>query len=331
MSFHANLCLSTLRPTRGQPYSTAAIRTLWGGRRVPPVLPFGQKVFADFRREAAPRISISGVQDKISLRLVDGALAPTDRDGEFILKPVPRALTGTLDLLGDVPANEHVTMQIAAQVFGLRTAACGLVFFPDGEPAYIVRRFDREAATGRKLAQEDFCQLAGQSRATHGENYKYDGSCEELGRLLRQYCPAWKIEAERLFALIAFNYVCGNGDAHLKNFSLLETPFGDSALSPAYDLLCTTLHLPTESRTALEMFDDFTTPSFDANGFAKRPDFIELASRFSLRAVRATAILNRLASERPAVESLLACALLSSEGKTRYRAVLADRLRAIAD
>ena len=331
MSFPANLCLSTLRPTRGQPYSSAAIRTLWGGRRVPPVLPFEQKVFADFRREAAPRISISGVQDKISLRLVDGALAPTDRDGEFILKPVPRALTGTLDLLGDVPANEHVTMQIAAQVFGLRTAACGLVFFPDGEPAYIVRRFDREAATGRKLAQEDFCQLAGKSRATHGENYKYDGSYEELGRLLRQYCPAWKVEAERLFALIAFNYVCGNGDAHLKNFSLLETPFGDSALSPAYDLLCTTLHLPTESRTALEMFDNFTTPSFDSNGFVKRSDFLELASRFSLRAVRATAILNRLASERPAIESLLACALLSSEGKARYRAVLADRLRAIAD
>lgn len=331
MSFPANLCLCTLRPTRGHPYSAAAVRMLWGGQRVASVLPFEQKVFADFRRDAAPRISISGVQDKISLRLVDGALAPTDRDGEFILKPVPRALTGTLDLLGDVPANEHVTMQIAAQVFGLRTAACGLVFFPDGEPAYIVRRFDRDAATGRKLAQEDFCQLAGKSRATHGENYKYDGSFEELGRLLRQYCPAWKVEAERLFALIAFNYVCGNGDAHLKNFSLLETPFGDSALSPAYDLLCTTLHLPTESRTALEMFDDFTTPSFDANGFAKRPDFLELATRFGLRAVRAEAILARFASERPAFESLLHRSLLSPDAKARYRAVLADRLRAIAD
>ena len=331
MSFPANLCLCTLRPTRGQPYSAAAVRMLWGGQRVASVLPFEQKVFADFRRDAAPRISISGVQDKISLRLVDGALAPTDRDGEFILKPVPRALTGTLDLLGDVPANEHVTMQIAAQVFGLRTAACGLVFFPDGEPAYIVRRFDRDAATGRKLAQEDFCQLAGKSRATHGENYKYDGSYEELGRLLRQYCPAWKVEAERLFALIAFNYVCGNGDAHLKNFSLLETPFGDSALSPAYDLLCTTLHLPTESRTALEMFDDFTTPSFDANGFAKRPDFLELATRVGLRAVRAEAILARFASERPAFESLLDRSLLSPDAKARYRAVLADRLRAITD
>ena len=331
MIFPENICLSTLRPTRGQPYSAGAVRTLWGGKRIAPVLPFEQKVFADFRRAAAPRISISGVQDKISLRLMNGVLAPTDRDGEFILKPIPRALTGNLDLLDDVPANEHVTMQIAAQVFGLRSAVCGLVFFPDGEPAYIVRRFDRDAATGRKLAQEDFCQLAGKSRATHGDNYKYDGSCEELGRLLRQYSPAWKVESERLFTLIVFNYVCGNGDAHLKNFSLLETPFGDYSLSPAYDLLCTTLHLPAESRMALDIFDDFVTPSFETNAFAKRSDFMELANRFGLRAHRITAILDRFASERSKVELLLARSLLSPEGKARHLAVFADRLLALAD
>ena len=326
-----NICLGTLRPTRGQPYSAAAVSALWGGKRIAPVLSFEQKVFAEFRRDAAPRISISGVQDKISLRLVNGGLAPTDRNGEFILKPIPRALSGTLDLLDDVPANEHVTMQIAAQVFKLRSAACGLVFFPDGEPAYIVRRFDRDSANGRKLAQEDFCQLAGKSRATHGENYKYDGSYEELGRLLRHYSPAWRVEAERLFTLIVFNYVCGNGDAHLKNFSLLETPFGDYSLSPAYDLLCTTLHLPTESRTALDIFDDFITPSFDANAFAKRSDFMELANRFGLREPRVVAILDRFAIERPTMEALLDRSLLSPEGNARYRAILADRLVALAD
>ena len=331
MSFPANLCLGTLRPTRGQPYCAAAIRTLWGVRRVSPVLPFEQKVFVEFRREAALRISISGVQDKISLRLVNEALTPTDRDGEFILKPVPRALAGTLELIGDVPANEHVTMQIAAQVFGLRAAAGGLVFFPDGEPAYIVRRFDRDSASGRKLAQEDFCQLAGKSRATHGENYKYDGSCEEIARLLRQYCPAWRIEVEKLFTIVAFNYVCGNGDAHLKNFSLLENPFGDSSLSPAYDLLCTSLHLPTESRTALDFFDDFTTATFNANGFSKRADFIELAARFGLRTARTEVILDGLAANRHQAEALLDQSLLSPESRSRFGSVLADRLQAIAD
>jgi hypothetical protein len=79
------------------------------------------------------------------------------------------------------------------------------------------------------------------------------------------------------------------------------------------------------------MFDDFTTPSFDANGFAKRPDFLELATRFGLRAVRADAILARFTSERPAFEALLDRSLLSPDAKARYRTVLADRLRAIAD
>ncbi len=78
------------------------MRSLWGGKRIAPVLSFEWKVFADFRRNAAPRISLSGVQDKIFLRLVNGVLAPTDRDGEFILKPVPRALTGNLDLIEGV-------------------------------------------------------------------------------------------------------------------------------------------------------------------------------------------------------------------------------------
>ncbi len=326
-----NLCLSTLRPIRGGFYSAGAMRTLFGGQRVPHLLQFEQKEFAEFRQEAASRISISGVQDKISLRLVDGQLTPTDREGEFILKPVPNALAGTLDLVEDVPANEHVTMQIAAQVFGLRTAECGLVFFPDGEPAYLVRRFDRDPESSRKLAQEDFCQLAGRSRATDGENYKYDGSYEEVGRLLREYCGAWKVESEKLFALVAFNYVCGNGDAHLKNFSVLETPMGDSVLSPAYDLLNTSLHLPTESRTALDFFDDLVTPSFKANGFFKRPDFLLLAKQFGLREQRAEAILNRFAHEKDAVLNLLDRSLLSDSAQNRFGTLVLDRLRAIAD
>jgi serine/threonine-protein kinase HipA len=331
VSFPRNLCLSTLRPTQGQPYCSAAVRLLWGGLRVDPVLPFEQKVFANFRSQAAQRISISGVQDKVSLRLEKDGLMPTHSDGEFILKPVPQALAGTLELVDDVPANEHVTMQMAAQVFRLRTAACGLVFFPDGEPAYIVRRFDRDALTGRKLAQEDFCQLAGKSRATNGESYKYDGSHEELGRLLRQYCPAWRIESERLLALIAFNYLCGNGDAHLKNFSVLETGFGDSALSPAYDLLCTSLHLPQESRTALDFFDEFTTPSFEANGFAKRVDFLELAQRFAIRQERAVNLLDRITSATSQADVLLERSLLSAEAKRRFRETIADRVQAMRD
>lgn len=329
--FPANLCLSTLRPTDGQPYCTEAIDALWGGALVSPVLPFEQKSFAHLRRKSAAHISISGVQEKISLRLVDGRLTPAEADGEFILKPVPQALAGSLDLVRDVPANEHFTMQFAAQVCGLRAAACGLVFFPDGEPAYVTRRFDRDAKTGRKLAQEDFCQLAGRSRASHGENYKYDGTHEELGRLLRQHCAASEQDIERLFALVVFNYLCGNGDAHMKNFSVIETPEGGCTLSPAYDLLCTTLHLPGESRTALEFFDDFMTLSFEANGFFKRPDFLALAIRFGIPSARAESHLDKHAAAFRDIEPMAARSLLSDEARARYLALVKDRLIAVAD
>jgi serine/threonine-protein kinase HipA len=329
--YPSDVCLSLLCPTRGRPYSVKGVRDLWGGVKVAPVLPFDRVEFVAFRQKSAGRISISGVQEKISVRLENNVLTPTARDGRYILKPVPRALAETLELVEDVPANEHVTMQIASQVFGLTTAANGLTFFPGGEPAYIVRRFDQEPAGGRKLLQEDFCQLAGRNRQEHGENYKYTGSYEELGRLLRQYCPAHRIELEKLFAQILFNYLFGNGDAHLKNFSLLESAFGDHLLSPCYDLLCTSLHLPMESRTALEMFDDFETESFRVNGFYRRADFLELAARYALLPKRTYAILDRFKKGQAAAEVLIRRSLLSAPAKVRYLALVRDRFSALHD
>ena len=324
-----DLCLSLLRPLHGRAYSMKAVKELWGGEKVSPILPFERDEFVSFRRESAGRISISGVQEKISLHLENGRLIPTVRDGRYILKPVPRALAETLELVEDVPANEHVTMQIASQVFGLNVAANGLVFFPGGEPAYIVRRFDHDPATAHKLSQEDFCQLAGRSRQAHGENYKYTGSYEEMGRLLRKYCPSYRIEVEKLFAQIVFNYICGNGDAHLKNFSLLECSFGDHQLSPCYDLLCTSLHLPNETRTALELFDDFETESYQRNAFYKRADFLELANRYEMLPLRAEALLKRFESSSEAAESLVMRSLLSTQAKDRYLAIFRDRLTAL--
>ena len=331
MPYPPDLCLSRLSPTRGLPYSVKAVKELWGGVKVQPFLPFERAEYVTFRRESAGRISISGVQEKISVHLENGVLRPTLRDGRYILKPVPRALAETLELVEDVPANEQVTMQIASQVFGLNTAANGLVFFPSAEPAYIVRRFDHDNKTEGKLSLEDFCQLAGRSRSVHGENYKYTGSYEELGRLLRQYCPAYRIEIEKLFAQVLFNYICGNGDAHLKNFSLLESSFGDHLLSPCYDLLCTSLHLPNETRTALDLFDDFETESYQRNGFYKRTDFLELAARYGILPKRAEVIIERFQKGGKPAEALIARSLLTEQAKQRYLVILRDRLKAVFD
>lgn len=323
-----NRCLSTLRETRGQPWSRGAITNLWDGRKVAPILDFDLPEFHQFRVDHSDRISISGVQEKVSVRIENGKLVPTESDGQYILKPVPSM--PSLESREEVPVNEHVSMQIADQVFGIDIPPNGIVFFKDGSPAYIVKRFDRDPDTGEKRRQEDFCQLSNRTRETHGKNYKYDGSYEELGRILRQYCGAYPIEIEKLFRLIVFNYAIGNGDAHFKNFSLVPTPLDDFVLSPAYDLLNTRLHLPTESSTALDLFaDDFETEAFRQNAFYSGADFLELANRFGMKPDRAANILEAVASLPEKADALVRVSFLSEAAQSSYIAVVRDRARAV--
>jgi len=322
------ICLSTLKAFKGTGYSPSAHKRLWSGAKVPPVLPFDRAAFQSFRGENSGRMSISGIQEKISLRLDGNVLVPTTRGGTHLLKPVPLAMAAALELSDDVPANEHVTMQLASQLFQVEAAPCGIIFFPDGAPALVVRRFDWK--TGAKLRQEDFCQLSGRSMQTTGRNFKYEGSYEECGRILRSFCPSWRIAIERLFRQIVFNYVTGNGDAHLKNFSLLEIPSGDHTLSPAYDLLCTTLHLPSESRMALDLFgNNFETLFFQANGFHGFVDFMELANRFGIADGVASAFLRSFEDQRSDVQALVGRSLMNNAAKDRYLKVFEDRLLAI--
>ena len=161
-----------------------------------------------------------------------------EKRGTYILKPIP----GAGKKADQMPANEHLTMQIARQVYGIETAANALIFFRNGAPAYITKRFDVKE-DGSKWAQEDFASLAGRTPQTHGEHYKYLGNYLELFQIIHTHLPAYKLEVPKLFKVLMFNYLFSNGDAHLKNFSLLETPLGDYRLSPAYDLLNSRIHI----------------------------------------------------------------------------------------
>jgi serine/threonine-protein kinase HipA len=319
-------CMSTLADIPRQGYSQVAERRLAGGnRKFPFRLTFNRTDVVEFRMRAAEHMSISGIQDKISLKLIRGQLVPTEKDGEYILKPVPSADIPLFK--ADVPANEHLTMQIASQVFGIDTAINGCIYFANGELAYITRRFDRRA--GVKIGQEDFCQLSNRTEETAGRNYKYDGTYEEAGRILKQYCGAYSVEAEKLFARIVFNYAFSNGDAHLKNFSLFESEFGDFILTPAYDLLCTSLHFPEEGRTALDLFDDFETESFRQNAFYRRPDFLKLAGFYGMQMGRAERYLNQFANNKDKTFDLIGRSLLSDPAKADFGARFTDRLKAI--
>ena len=279
-------------------------------------------------REKTRRASISGVQDKVQLKRVRGGFAVVETGGDYILKPVPRNTYA--ELASDIPANEALTMDIAEKVFRVKTAEHELVEMKDGEYAYLTRRFDRR--DGERVQQEDFCQLAGHTPETHGENYKYDASYEELADLMRRFCPAAAVEKPKVFFLILFNYVFANGDAHLKNFSLYRSEQGDYILTPAYDLLNTAVHFPNEpTATGLEFFaDGHFTPAYETLGFYSSADFIELGAAFGVFEEDVRGMISLFNVRRGETERMIAESHLSAEAKSRYLAKFFDRLKAIA-
>lgn len=173
--------------------------------------------------------SLSGVQRKISVRLnTDRAtLQVAAEGGQYLLKPQ----ANTYPFL---PENEHVTMRLA-ELAGVAIAQCGLVRLKDDSIAYIVRRFDR-LPNGKKLHQEDFCQLAEKS-----PKHKYEGSAELCIKLLQTYADEPLAEVLKLYRLLVVGWWIGNGDMHLKNLSLLRDEDHVLRLSPAYDLVSTRL------------------------------------------------------------------------------------------
>ena len=81
-----------------------------------------------------------------------------------------------------------------------------LVFFKNGSPAYITKRFDVQN-NGDKWGNEDFATLAGKTKDNSGPNFKYDFSYEEAGLLIQRFVPAWRIEIEKYFSLVVFNFL----------------------------------------------------------------------------------------------------------------------------
>ena len=279
-------------------------------------------------RASIRRASISGVQDKVQLKRVRGGFEVVERGGDYILKPIPQNTAAKF--ASDIPVNEYLTMRMASRIFGINTAEHELVTLADGEYAYVTKRFDRR--NGLAVRQEDFCQLAERSEETHGLNFKYDASYEELAALVRRYCPSFAVENRKIFFLIVFNYVFSNGDAHLKNFSLYESIQGDYILTPAYDLLNTRIHFPDEpTATGLDFFaDGHFTSRYEELGFYSSTDFIELGKCFGLQEMVVRKMLARFESTMTDVENEISSSVLSTPAKDSYVKHFKDRLRAIS-
>jgi serine/threonine-protein kinase HipA len=313
-------------------YSPLFLRRMFNGKKVSHVLPYNapevdeadQKKFMQNQK----RISISGVQEKYSVLLEKNNLRLTEEkeQGTYILKPKPHGLQRT----SMVPANEHLTMQIALQVYKIQTAENGIVFFINQEPAYITKRFDI-GPDGLKLGKEDFASLAGKTEENAGKNFKYNYSYEGIAELIKEHVGAWKVEMEKYYSLVIFNFLFSNGDAHLKNFSLLETIDGDYVLSPAYDLLDTKIHVDEESPFALEndLFKEWNWSNCRIQNSDHHPckeDFIEFGKTIGINDSRVIKILAPFVKIQPEVENLINRSFLDTETKNLYKNHYKERL-----
>ena len=295
-------------------YSRTALNRVFQGKKVHHVLPYDSPASNpdtdQLFEENRSRMSISGVQEKFSVLLDKNKLRliKENEQGTYILKPIP----GTGKKPDQMPANEHVTMQIARQVYGIETAENALIFFKDGTPAYITKRFDVKE-DGSKLAQDDFASLAKRTPQTHGENYKYLGNYLDLFDLMRNYLTTYKIEAPKLLRVLIFNYLFSNGDAHFKNFSILETPFGDYRLSPAYDLLNSRIHIEDKDFA----LDDGLLPRNLAHGKIGL-QFAQLAEKAEISEKTFQEIMALMISQSDLVEKMVAASYLNDTTKRNY-------------
>ncbi|MEW6518634.1 MAG: HipA domain-containing protein [Thermodesulfobacteriota bacterium] len=268
----------------------------------------------ELRQEAAARagkMSIQGVQPKLSARLLisEQRFALVDQGGGYILKPQ------TADY-AQVPENEDLTMRLAG-LAGIEVPLHGLLYGQDHSLTYFIKRFDRIGRHG-KIHVEDFAQLGGRSRDT-----KYRSSMEQVAGLVESYCTFPAVEKVKLLRLTLFSFLAGNEDMHLKNFSIIRRKDVIS-LSPAYDLLNTTIVLPQAQ-------EELALPVNDRKNKLRREDFLDAFARGRLGLAERVIdkIMTGFLTVRPEWQALIGISFLSDEMKQKYLNVLDERFARI--
>lgn len=256
------------------------------------------------------KLSIQGIQPKLSARLSvrNETFEPVSLNGDYILKP-------QVDDYPELPQNEDLTMHLA-KIAGITVPWHGLIRAKDGSLLYAVKRFDRPSRN-KKIHQEDFAQLLGATRST-----KYQASMEKVSDLIDQHCSFPTLELEKLFRLTIFSFLVGNEDMHLKNFSIQIDSKNIVKLTPAYDLVNTTIALvEAQEEMALELNEK-------KHGFI-REDFVDYfgVEHCLLLKSQAEKIVTEILKCLPEFQNWVKKSFLSEEMQEKYLAVLAERSR----
>ena len=208
------------------------------------------------------KFSLAGVQMKFSMK---------EQDGRFTLTQIG-SLDDTLSL-GDwivktpstqhayVPLNEYSTMTLA-KIAGVDIPEIKLVNvsqldhlppinLPQEQYAFAIKRFDRIATSKgvSRVHMEDFAQVL--SKYPH-EKYN-SANYEQIGQVLYQFSGDPISDTQQFARRLLVNILLANGDAHLKNWSLIYPDQVTPQLSPAYDILTTCVYIAGEKQFALNL------------------------------------------------------------------------------
>jgi len=256
----------------------------------------------------ASKMSIQGIQPKLSakLNIKEGKFDIIDRGGRYILKPQHH-------LFPEMPENEDLTMRLAGEI-GLEIPLHGLIWSKDKSLTYFIKRFDRKGQNA-KVPVEDFAQLAGLSRDT-----KYDYSMEKVVVVVDKFCTFPSIEKLTLFKLVIFNYLVGNEDMHLKNFSIINED-GKVKLTPCYDLVNTTIEYKKQD-------EEIALPLKGKKKHLTRNILVDYfgMERCELTSKSIDKVMETISSTVPHWKELINISYLSKEMKNKYHGLLGIRL-----
>lgn len=202
------------------------------------------KSLPDMTREnIGSRLSLAGAQSKIGLARMPGN-GPMSRGW---LKP--HRLAASTHILKTCPIEKLIGLEFlcmkAAKECGIEVPEVALLDF--GRPVLAVERFDRNVTVLQselhvaRLHQEDFAQAFGITSASKYAELQ-GGSIAAIARWIRARASKPAEGLSQFAKVVCFNYLVGNCDAHLKNFSIMYHNGRKGAaysLSPAYDLVST--------------------------------------------------------------------------------------------
>jgi serine/threonine-protein kinase HipA len=301
-----NRCPITYELTEST-YSPAGLRILSPGLTELNIFPYSAEEQVREAAQRASKMSVQGVQPKLSavLNLKQKVFEIVDKNGQYILKPRNY-------IYPELPENEDLSMKMA-KLAGIETPHHGLIYSKDGTMTYFIKRFDR-IGRNRKLPLEDFAQLTGNSRDT-----KYDSSMEKVAGVIERFCTFPALEKTKLFRLTLFNFLIGNEDMHLKNFSLI-TRGNKVELSPAYDLLNSSIALDNPA-------EEIALP---LGGKRRRLTARLLIDYYGKERLGLTekvirGIIEKITIAFPGWENLIDTCFLSGNMKVKYRELLNQR------